>query len=84
MLTPYALFDAVGGFSTSLPGNYNDVDYCMKLRLAGCAVVYEPSATLYHFESRSRVAGILPEDVQLIQRRWLTHLVDDPFTPVVV
>jgi hypothetical protein len=56
----------------------------MKLRFAGCAVVYEPSATLYHFESRSRVAGILPEDVQLIQRRWLTHLVDDPFTPVVV
>jgi hypothetical protein len=46
--------------------------------------VYEPAAVLFHFESRSRVAGIRPEEVELIQRRWLTHLVDDPFTPVTV
>jgi GT2 family glycosyltransferase len=84
MLTPLRVFDAVGGLSTSLPGNYNDVDYCMKLRVSGHAVVYEPAAVLYHFESRSRVAGVRPEEVELVQRRWLTHLVDDPFTPVAV
>lgn len=84
MLTPYAVFDAVGGFSTNLPGNYNDVDYCMKLRAAGWAIVYEPAAVLYHFESRSRVAGILPAEIELIQRRWSTHLVADPFTPASV
>jgi GT2 family glycosyltransferase len=84
MLTPLRVFDAVGGLSTLLPGNYNDVDYCMKLRFSGHAVVYEPAAVLFHFESRSRVAGIRPEEVELIQRRWLTHLVDDPFTPVTV
>ena len=60
MLTPSAVYDAVGGFTTMLPGNYNDVDYCMKLRHAGFDVVYEPRAALYHFESRSRVAGIGP------------------------
>jgi O-antigen biosynthesis protein len=81
MLTPFAVFDAVGGFSELLPGNYNDVDYCMKLRMAGWSIVYEPAAALYHFESQSRVAGIRPEEIELIQRRWLTHLVDDPFTP---
>jgi GT2 family glycosyltransferase len=80
MLTPYAVFDAVGGFTTLLPGNYNDVDYCMKLRMAGWSIVYEPAAVLYHFESQSRVAGIKPEEIELIQRRWLTRLVDDPFT----
>jgi O-antigen biosynthesis protein len=84
MLTPYAVFDAVGGFTTRLPGNYNDVDYCMKLRMAGWSIVYEPAAVLYHFESQSRVAGIKPEEIELIQRRWLTHLVDDPFTPAAV
>ncbi len=84
MLTPYSVFDAVGGFTAQLPGNYNDVDYCMKLRVAGWSCVYEPAAVLYHFESRSRVAGIKPEDVEMIQRRWLTHLVDDPFTPASV
>jgi GT2 family glycosyltransferase len=84
MLTPYSVFDAVGGFTVQLPGNYNDVDYCMKLRAAGWSSVYEPEAVLYHFESRSRVAGIKPEDIEVIQRRWLTHLVDDPFTPASV
>ena len=82
LLTPLAVFDAVGGFCLGFPGNYNDVDYCMKLRVAGWSIVYEPAAVLTHFESRSRVAGILPAEVELIQRRWLTHLVDDPFTPV--
>jgi GT2 family glycosyltransferase len=82
LLTPFPVFDAVGGFCCRFPGNYNDVDYCMKLRVAGWSIVYEPAAVLTHFESRSRVAGILPAEVELIQRRWLTHLVDDPFTPV--
>jgi GT2 family glycosyltransferase len=81
MLTPFEVFDAVGGFTTGLPGNYNDVDYCMKLRIAGWSCVYEPGAVLYHFESKSRVAGIEPEEIELIQGRWLTHLVRDPFTP---
>ncbi|HEY0518167.1 MAG TPA: glycosyltransferase [Ilumatobacteraceae bacterium] len=81
MLTPYSVFDAVGGFTVGLPGNYNDVDYCMKLRVAGWSCVYEPAAVLYHFESKSRVAGIKPEEIELIQRRWLTHLVHDRYTP---
>lgn len=84
MLTPMRVFDEVGGFTTLLPGNYNDVDYCMKLRFAGHHIVYEPAAVLHHFESRSREAGVRPEEIELIQRRWLTHLVDDPFTPAVV
>jgi GT2 family glycosyltransferase len=81
MLTPYSVFDAVGGFTTLLPGNYNDVDYCLKLRHAGWNIVYEPGAVLYHFESRSRIAGIRPEEIEIIQARWLTRLSSDPFTP---
>ena len=84
MLTPYAVFDAVGGFTTRLPGNYNDVDYCMKLRRAGWSCVYEPAAVLHHYESRSRIAGIKPDEIEVLQGRWLTHLVDDPFTPPTV
>jgi GT2 family glycosyltransferase len=84
MLTPYAVFDAVGGFTLELPANYNDVDYCLKLRMAGYTCVYEPAAVLYHFESKSRVAGIKPEEIEFIERRWRTHLADDPFTPATV
>jgi len=81
LLTPMRVFDEVGGFSTRFPGNYNDVDYCLKVRFAGYHVVYEPAAVLRHFESRSREVGIRPEEIALVQRRWLTQLVDDPFTP---
>ncbi|MEO6156218.1 MAG: glycosyltransferase [Ilumatobacteraceae bacterium] len=84
MLVPYSVYDAVGGLCAELPGNYNDVDFCMKLRAAGWTILYEPAATLYHFESRSRVAGIRPEEIDTIQARWLTHLANDPFTPAVV
>jgi glycosyltransferase involved in cell wall biosynthesis len=84
MLTPFEVFDLVGGFTTALPGNYNDVDYCLKVRAAGRSIVYEPAAVLHHFESRSRVTGIRPDEVAIIQRRWLSHLVDDPFTPALV
>ncbi|TPW15765.1 MAG: glycosyl transferase family 2 protein [Acidimicrobiaceae bacterium] len=77
-------FGLPGDFCSGFPGNYNDVDYCLKLRAAGYHIVYEPDAVLWHFESRSRVAGIRPDEIELIQRRWLTELIDDPFTPVVV
>ncbi len=81
MLLPFAVYDAVGGLCIGLPGNYNDVDLCMKIRAAGYDVVYEPAAVLYHFESRSRVAGIRPDEIEFIQARWAHRLADDPFTP---
>jgi O-antigen biosynthesis protein len=84
LLTPAEVYDEVGGFTTLLPGNYNDVDYCMKLRYAGYGIVYEPAATLYHFESQSREAGVRADEIELIQRRWQRALEDDPFTPLVV
>jgi GT2 family glycosyltransferase len=84
MLVPFRVYDAVGGFCTDLPGNYNDVDFCMKVRAAGWTIVYEPAAALYHYESRSRVAGIRTDEIEFIQQRWLTHLAADPFTPATV
>jgi GT2 family glycosyltransferase len=84
LLVPMHVYDLVGGFTTLLPGNYNDADFCLKVRAAGFDVVYEPAAVLYHFESKSRVAGIKPEEIELIQRRWLTDLADDPYSPLVV
>ncbi|HEY7626902.1 MAG TPA: glycosyltransferase [Ilumatobacteraceae bacterium] len=84
MLTPFAVFDAVGGFATGLPGNYNDVDYCLKVRMAGWSILYEPDAALYHFESKSRTPGIKPEEIDFVHRRWFTRLAEDPFSPATV
>ncbi len=33
-MTRRELFDEVGGLTAILPVNYNDIDYCLKLRAA--------------------------------------------------
>ncbi len=48
------VYDEVGGFSATFPLNYNDVDFCLKVRRAGYRILYTPHAALYHFESKSR------------------------------
>lgn len=75
-------FKAVGGFSTLFPGNYNDVDLCLKLRRAGQAVVWTPKARLYHFESKSRDARVAVSETMAIHRRWESHMQVDPFWPL--
>ena len=35
-------FEEVGGLSTEFPVDYNDIDYCLKLRARGLRVVYDP------------------------------------------
>jgi len=81
LLVPFAVYDLVGGLCVDLPGNYNDVDLCLKIRAAGLDIVYEPAAVLYHFESRSRVPTIRPEELAFMDARWHGQILADPFTP---
>ena len=54
LLVRRGLFEAVGGLSEDyIIGDYEDSDFCLKLRAAGAAVGYVPEAELYHFERRS-------------------------------
>jgi GT2 family glycosyltransferase len=80
MLTRRAAFEEVGGLATAFPLNYNDVDYCLRLRSRGYRVVYTPDLTLWHYESSSR--GIRPpeqHETDLMQARWGPVLRDDPY-----
>jgi GT2 family glycosyltransferase len=74
--TTYA---AVGGFSGLLPGNYNDVDFCLKIRATGSSIVWTPHARLYHFESKTRVATVAPSEIEMLRRRWRTKLLVDSY-----
>jgi GT2 family glycosyltransferase len=80
MLTRRESFETVGGLTTSLPLNYNDIDYCLKLRHQGLRIVYSPGARLYHFELSSRVSGrVEPQELELLNDRWGNVLEHDPF-----
>lgn len=49
-----SVFDQVLGFDEMLKVNYNDVDFCLKIREAGYRLVYTPFACLTHYESKTR------------------------------
>jgi O-antigen biosynthesis protein len=72
-------FEEVGGFAVELPLNYNDVDLCLKLRAHGHRIIWTPWASWYHFESRTRVSRLLPEEYDFVNRRWHYEINNDPY-----
>ncbi len=54
LLTPRALFEELGGFDDNFaPAYYEEADYCLRLWRTGRRVVYEPRATVLHYEFAS-------------------------------
>jgi len=54
LMTKRSTFDRAGKLDETLAVDYNDIDYCLRLRKIGLHVVYAPDALLYHYESVSR------------------------------
>ena len=73
------MFDEVGGFCTAFPGNFNDVDFSLKIREKGYRIVWSPNASWYHFESQSRDPKVEVWEHEQINARWLHRLVADPY-----
>ncbi|MCO5129056.1 MAG: glycosyltransferase [Xanthobacteraceae bacterium] len=66
------------------PIDFNDVDYCLKLRSRGKRVVMSPHARLIHLESASRgnmtmTSKILRRAISALRGKWLGALASDPF-----
>jgi GT2 family glycosyltransferase len=80
LMTSSEAFDQAGGFSTSFPNNYNDMDFCLKLRTLGRRVVYDPDTVLHHFESSSRDNEVADWEKDQLIGRWLHLTATDPST----
>jgi len=80
LMTRRDAFEEVGGLTTTLPVNYNDMDYCLKLGATGRRVVYDPDTVLYHFESSSRSTEVEDWEKDLLLDRWLPLTRTDPST----
>jgi GT2 family glycosyltransferase len=78
---------AVGGMDeVCFPVNFNDVDYCLKLRSHGRRVVFTPHARLIHHESASRGADLRPDrrrcyerELHNLRAKWGSALEADPY-----
>lgn len=70
-------YERVGGFTESLPLNFNDVDFCLKLVAAGYVNVVTPFARLHHFESSTRTAQVHDEETAALDW-WVPRSLGDP------
>ena len=65
LLTPTRIFNELDGFDEDFsPAYYEETDYCMRLHRAGYRVVYEPNATIRHYEFASSSSSELAIDLQ--------------------
>jgi GT2 family glycosyltransferase len=69
----------VGGFDPAYRINYNDVDFCMRLKAhTGGRIVYTPYALLYHYEAVSKEPA--PEsELGRINTQWHDIMGHDPY-----
>lgn len=77
----------VGGMDeVQFPVNFNDVDYCLKLRARGQRIVFSPHAKLLHLESASRGLDLaldrkarLDRELRNLRTKWGSVLAADPY-----
>lgn len=79
------VWEAVCGFDESLAVAFNDVDFCLRAKAAGCRNVWTPYAEMNHHESASRGNEISPEkqarylkEIERMKSRWDDILANDP------
>lgn len=79
------VLDRLGGFDESLAIGYNDVDFCLRARAQGLAVLYDPAIELIHHESKTRGhqdsdAKVAWDDIELthLHERWRGWMMFDP------
>ena len=87
MLVRKPLFAELGGFNeTDLAINFNDIDFCLRLRRRGLQIVWTPYANLIHHESATRghhrsgeEQAQFAREAGYMQRTWGAELMADPF-----
>jgi O-antigen biosynthesis protein len=81
LMTRRTVFEEVGRFDERFPTDFNDVDYCLRLRRAGYRVVFTPWAQLYHHESASFGAKRRHDFDAFaeMRRRWADVIDRDPY-----
>jgi len=80
LMTRKAVFDEMGGFNEQFAIDFNDVDYCLRLRRAGYRIVYTPYAELYHLESGTISDRTWnPSETRLMETTWADVIARDPY-----
>ncbi len=80
MLTSKKAFEEVNGFDTQFARDFNDIDYCLKLRARNYRIAWTPYAHFTHHEGVSiHRKAANPQEAQLFNDRWQNECVSDPY-----
>ncbi|GAB4072777.1 glycosyltransferase family 2 protein [Ancylobacter sonchi] len=87
MMLRRSVFDEANGFDeVALPVEFNDIDFCLRVRHAGYKIVCAPFEGVFHHESASRGKADTPSVIEmrraaqgLMARRWIDEFKSDPF-----
>ena len=80
MMVRTSVFDQVGGFDTAFARDFNDVDFCLRVRDAGYRVAWSPYAHFIHHEGATMARKKSdPAEGRLFRERWATQYVVDPY-----
>ncbi|MBN1594994.1 glycosyltransferase family 2 protein [candidate division FCPU426 bacterium] len=75
-----SVFVQLGGLEESLRVEGNDIDFCLRARLAGYRILWTPFAQLYHHELVSRCTTHFADDLAFFRQRWQALLEQgDPY-----
>jgi GT2 family glycosyltransferase len=78
LLVDKARFERLNGFDEAFVNSHEDVDLCVRVRQEGLEVVYEPAATLFHYESMSSGRTLTTSrGKQEFWRKWRGKLAPD-------
>lgn len=80
MLVRAEVFDLVAGFDPGFARDFNDIDFCLRVRQAGYRVAWTPYAHLTHHEGAS-IARRRADSAEaaLFHERWSTVCSRDPY-----
>ena len=86
MVTRRDIFSDLDGFDENLPGNFNDVDFCLRLRERDWLIVWTPYANLIHHESATRGRDTdandreqLFREASYMEKKWSAQILRDPY-----
>ena len=81
-----SVYQEIGGFREDLAVDFNDIDFCLRVRDEGYRNLYTPFAKLFHFESSTRGTNPSKAALQRLASEqatffatWGTGVLDDPY-----
>lgn len=80
------VYDAVNGFDEEFAIEYNDIDFCLRVKEQGYDNIFVPDVVLYHHESISRGNPLLNKksiarhifETDLFRGKWQKYIDHDP------